>query len=207
MESDDPPPIRVGDDALTAWFEDCLLGAIGNQGVELDPHMRAYVVNLLTTFSARRALRTDEDEDLLDRPVGLEVMRAMQAGRGRRFQKLRHIGDYTLYLTGFFADTVDRGLVDRDYYARVGRGAYLGAAGAIGVGGPDNPFRGLFEGLAQRFVELMHVINEVSERCFGRDADVLRVYDRYAATGSQQLASRLARMGVLVGSTSGRALT
>lgn len=203
MSSEGPPAIRVGDDALTAWFEEVVRGAIDNQGVELDPHTQAYVINLLTTFAERQALRTDDDEDLLDRPVGLEVVKAMQVSPALRFQKLRHLGDYTLYLTGFFGDTLERSIVDRDYYVGVGAGAYRGAAGALAVRGPDNPFRGLFEGLAQRFVELMHVLNEVSERCFRRDADVLRVYDRYAATGSRHLAQRLARMGVLVGDTNG----
>ncbi len=201
MDRSDAPAIRVGDDVLTAWFEDSVTGAAENQGIDLDPHMRAYLVNLLTSFAARGALRTDEDQDLLDQPVGLEVVRAMQVDPARRFRKLRHIGDYTLYLTGFFGETVDRGMLDRTYYVGVGCGAYRGAAGALGVRGPDNPFRGLFVGLAQRFVELMHLLNEVSERVFGRDADVVRVYDRYLATGSEKLAARLARMGILVGPT------
>ena len=199
MSGDPDNMIRIGDDALTDYFEGSVQGAIEHQRLDLHPDLRAYVVGLLTAFSQRKALRTDEDNDLLDAPVGIQVVRALAAGPGRRFQMLRQVGDYTLYVTGFFGDKIERGLVDRSYYVDVGAGAYRSAAGALAATGPENPFRTLFCTLSKRFVELMHLIEEVSERCFGQDTDVLRLYDRYVETGSQQIAARLARLGVPVG--------
>ncbi len=201
MAKDSGPQITLGDDPLIEYFDESVGEAIEHQRVDLDPDMRAYLVNVLTTFSARHALRTDDDQDLLDQPVGLQVVKALSAAPGRRFSLLRQVGDYSLYLTGFFGETVDRGMMDRGYYVEVGAGAYRRAAGALVAGGPDNPFRDLFYGLSRRFGELVGLVEEVSERCFGHDNDVLRLYDRYVATGSERLASRLTRLGVPVGLT------
>ncbi len=182
------PKVVLSNADLTDWFEDRLRGAIDNQGVELDANMRAYLVNLLTSFTGQ--------VEALEKPVAIQLVGALEASPRDRFQKLREAGDFCLYLTGFFADSIDRGLLDRSYYCDMGAGAYRRAAGAIGVAGPENPFIGLYQGLAARFRQLVGLINEVSERCFGRDRDVLRLYDRFAATGDQQVAARLQRLGV-----------
>jgi hypothetical protein len=81
----------------------------------------------------------------------------------------------------------------------MGAGAYQRAADTLRHGGPDNPFRQLYARLATRFREMATVLNGVSERCFAQETDILRLYDRFLATGSKRLAERLAQLGVAVG--------
>ena len=198
MDRETTPQLCLSADALRQWFNDILRSAAEQHRLDLDEHTEAYVVDLLARFTERGALKTEQDQDLLEQPLAIQVLRARSAETTRRFQIMRQVGDVSLYLTGFFGERVDAGVIDRSYYVDMGSGAYRQAAGAV-AGGSDNPFRRLYEVLAARFVDLMLVLNEVSERCFRADTDVLRLYDRYLATGSERLVARLAQMGVAVG--------
>ncbi len=204
MERDDAPPLSTDPGALSLFFEDSVRNTLNQQQLDIDDHTQAYLVNLLTQFTQREALRTDKDQDLLDHPLALQVLSARTAETARRFHMLRQVGDVSLYMTGFFSERLQRGLVDTTYYVDVGAGAYRHAARSISGPG-DNPFRRLYEELAARFVDLMHVLNAVSARCFRADADILRLYDRYLATGSERLAAQLSALGVTVGPRAGLA--
>jgi hypothetical protein len=196
MDADDASHPTLTLVSLRAWFRDHLTAAEAQQRVPLDEPTREYVLQVLETFSGRDATVTDELEDLSDEPLAMQLLRAMQAPPSRQFQQLRQLGDYSLYQTGFFADSLARTHNDERYFVEMGASAYRGAARAL----PDrgNPFRALYDGMARRFGDLVGLLNDVSERCFRGEQDVLRVYERYAATGSRRLATRLAQMGVAV---------
>lgn len=194
-----PPRLTLNPADLGDYFRDGLTEAASKQKVGLDDPLREYLVQLLTSFSGRDALLTDELTDLLDEPIGVQVLKAMQSPPARRYQTLKQIGDYSLYVTGFFADSISRSLNDEKYFIDLGAGAYRGAANSLTRGGAENPFRALLHHLGEHFVELVDLLNELSERCFNREQDVLRLYDRFASTGSPRVAARLAHMGVAVG--------
>ena len=185
--------------SLTEYFRDGLSDAASKQKTDLDDQTREYLVQLLTTFSDRGALYTENLDDLMDEPIGVQVLKAMQAPPSKRFQMMRQVGDYSLYVTGFFADSITRSMNDEKYYIDLGAGAYQNAARSLVRGGEDNPFRKLLTDLSGRFVQFVDLLNDVSERCFNREVDVLRLCDRFSATGSPRVAARLAQMGVAVG--------
>lgn len=199
MEADDHPRPTLSSGHLDAYFREGLNEAASRQKVELDDPTREYLVQLLTSFSGRESLLTENLDDLMNEPIGVQVLKAMQAPPTRRFQTLKQLGDYSLYMTGFFADSISRTLNDEKYFIDLGQGAYRGAASALTRGGDGNPFRRLLEDLGSRFVHFVDLLNDVSERCFNREQDVLRLCDRFAATGSPRVAARLAQMGVAVG--------
>lgn len=202
MDADSPAKLTLSPMNLDVYFRDGLNEAAKNQKVELDDPTREYLVQLLTSFSGRDALVTDDLEDLMSEPIGIQVLKAMQGPATKRFQTLKQIGDYSLYVTGFFSDSITRSLNDEKYFIDLGVGAYRGAASALTKGGEENPFRRLLNDLGARFVNFVDLLNDVSERCFNREQDVLRLYDRFTATGSPRVAARLAQMGVAVGSRS-----
>jgi len=196
MDGDDASQPTLTTVSLRVWFRDHLTAAEAQQRVSLDEPTREYVLQVLETFSGREATVTDALDDLSDEPLAMQLLRAMQAPPSRQFQQLRQLGDYSLYQTGFFADSLARAHNDERYFVEMGASAYRGAARAL----PDkcNPFRALYEGMSHRFGDLVSLLNDVSERCFQGEQDVLRLYERYAATGSRRLATRLAQMGVAV---------
>jgi len=199
MDAEDGPKLTLSPVNLDDYFREGLNEAARHQRIELDDPTREYLVQLLTSFSGRSALLTDDLDDLMNEPIGMQVLKAMQAPPTKRFQTLKQLGDYSLYMTGFFSDSITRTLNDEKYFIDLGQGAYRGAASSLSRGGEENPFRRLLNDLGERFVHFVDLLNDVSERCFNREQDVMRLYDRFTATGSPRVAARLAQMGVAVG--------
>ena len=106
---------------------------------------------------------------------------------------LRRLGDTSLFISGFFPDSLARrsSLVDVDYYIAMGGRAYDAVA-------RHALERSLWDELADKFRLLVDLLNEVSERTMAStDAGLVRLYERWLKTGSDRLAAMLLRQGVV----------
>jgi hypothetical protein len=149
-----------------------------------------YVVQMLAGHVARR---DDSTTVVDDEPLGLRLARALQAEGAAQREELRSIGDTSLFLVGFFADSLHRRLVDIDYYISLGGSAYGRLAQS-----DDDAFADVFGEMASKFVPLTDVLAEVSDRAaLNRNSDVLRVYERWLRTRSRRDGEWLAGRGVV----------
>src|SRR4029453_2654208 len=84
--------------------------------VDLDASEPAswYLVGLLGEMTRAR---------LTDEPLGPKLAQP-GCDAGERVRTLKHVGDTSLYVAGFFAESLNRSLVDVDYYVSVGQSAY-----------------------------------------------------------------------------------
>ena len=113
---------------------------------------------------------------------------------------LKLIGDRALYVAGFFAESVERSLVDIEYYVSMGKSAYTGAAG-VSQARRRAELTHTFGQLAQKFSRLVDVLNHVaatSQGRSGRDTDLLKLYDRYARTKNERTRKILEDRGLTV---------
>jgi hypothetical protein len=174
------------------FFKEQVEGVCRRQGVQPQTMTTYYVVSLLATFanlksgSAGEAMASNE-------PLGIKLVRALQSsGTGQRIG-LRQVGDVSLFVSGFFSDSLRRSLVDIDYYVSIGGYAYA----SLGRDG-DDPLAETFEELAEKFVSFVDVLAEVSERSLlTRNSDLLRLYERWLRTGSKRNGDLLAERGLI----------
>jgi len=111
----------------------------------------------------------------------------------RQRSSLKQIGDISLFVSGFFADSLTRKLVDVDYYVSIGGTAYTALSRY-----ETDTFSPVFAELAENFVRFVDVLSEVSERAScGSNADLLRLYERWLKTGSPRSGQLLAERGVV----------
>ena len=173
-------------ESAVAYFKELVDGAIAHQRIEAGELTAFYVVHLLAGFLQRPA-----DED--DAPLAFRLARALEAGGTRQRASLRQIGDLSLFISGFFSDSLRRKLVDVDYYASIGGTAYM----ALSRHEADT-LSPVFAELARKFVGFVDVLSEVSERtCCTSDADLLRLYERWLRTGSSRSGRLLLERGVV----------
>jgi hypothetical protein len=172
------------------FFKAQVEGAMERQHLKTSTWTAYYVVQMLTGYVARRDGATvGLDED----PLGLRLARALQSDAATQREELRSVGDASLFLVGFFADSLNRRLADVDYYISLGGSAYGRLAQS-----EDDAFADVFGEMASKFVPLTDVLAEVSERAtLNRNADVLRVYERWLRTGSQRDGEWLAGRGIV----------
>ncbi len=183
---------------ISEFFLESVEAACRNQRVEASHGAQAYVAGLLEDFvrpDANAALR-----ETLDRPLTLVLDEAMQTPSGERFEKLRGLGDGTLYVSGFFGEHLERRGVDDEFVASIGGYAYRSAATMMRAGSsPPTTFFDLFTELAERFHALVEVIAEIADRTnFAprTPSGTLRLYERWLRTGNERLARELAAHGM-----------
>lgn len=184
---------------LLDYFRTSVEGVIAEHGVEVKPHATYYVVNLLTLFSRSEELYDDDGEVFGLKPLALMLADASDApSPEQRNSTLQRIGDVSLFISGFFADSLATHSVDLDYYIHMGGSAY---------GSLSEETRGTFRGrayadtyceLASKFQVLVDVLNDVRDRERQEsDTDLLRTYQVWRKTGSKRAEQLLRQQGVV----------
>ena len=184
--------------SLREFFQDLLAKAIENQRARVQPFTELYLVNLLNQFLMSEALYVQGDDGTWQqKPIALLLKEALEEAGPARAQMLRRLGDTSLFVSGFFADSLARrsSLVDVDYYIAMGGRAY-DAVGTLAAR-HARAEKTLWDELSSRFRLLVDLLNEVSERTLAStNQGLVRLYERWMKTGSERLASMLVKQGV-----------
>lgn len=179
------------DQTPAEYFKELVDEALVHQRVQAGDLTTYYLVNLLCQF-----VRLEGTPDA-DQPLAIRLAKALQAGGMEGRSRLRRLGDFSLFVTGFFSDSLNRRTVDVDYYVSMGEYAY----GSLGRRDEDT-FAEVFAELATRFVGFADVLAEVSERSTVRSStDVLRLYEKWLRTGSSRDRDRLIERGIVPNSS------
>jgi hypothetical protein len=174
------------------YFKAQVEAACDRQRVQPLPLTSYYVVNLLAQFthlgrsSAGETLRTNQ-------PLAVALANALQVDGAEQRAGLRYVADHSLFISGFFSDSLRRSLVDVDYYASLGGYAYKSLGND-----PADPLAEAFEELSDKFLAFVDVLSEVSERsALTTTSDLLRLYERWARTGSRLAGELLVERGLV----------
>lgn len=173
------------------FFREQVEGAMQRQQVQTTEWTAFYLVNLLVGFISPR--RPAGPAVQADEALGVRLARAIQAEGAAQREELRSVGDCSLFLAGFFGDSLNRRLVDVDYYIALGEHAYARLSHDDG-----DAFADVFGEMARKFVPLVDVLTDISARAaLTSNRDLLRVYERWLRTGSRRDSALLAERGVL----------
>ena len=177
----------------TEFFRELVESAMQNQRVSAHELTSFYVVNLLAGF-VHGDVHADGDQ-----PLGPRLARALQTAGIAQRDDLRSVGDQSLFISGFFADSLNRSLVDVDYYIQLGESAYRSLARH-----GDRTLGDVFDELSDKFTTFVDVLGEVSERTsISSNAGVLRLYERWLRTGSRRSGDLLVARGIVPNSSVG----
>lgn len=170
------------------YFRELVESALQHQHLAAGELTSFYLVNLLTGF-VHLDRATPEDEE----PLGIRFAKALQEAGIRQRDGLRQVGDRSLFISGFFADSLNRCPVDIDYYIQLGESAY----GSLARHG-DSTFADVFDELAGKFPAFVDVLCEVSERtALTSNTDVLRLYEKWLRTKSRRSGDLLVARGIV----------
>lgn len=183
---------------LREFFHDSVQTALRQQRVSVDDHTEHYVVNLLTMFARSEELYERTPEGIRLKPLAHMLADAAEAPtQKQREEALRRLGDVSLFVAGFFAQSFARKLIDVDYHIAMGGRAYGTLAESMRGTLRGQAFAAIFTELAQKFQRLVDVLNEVAEMAYQHsDRDILRLYEIWLKTGSPRAYNILRRLGV-----------
>jgi hypothetical protein len=177
-------------ETLASFFFEKLGDALKEHRVETAAETEHYLVRLLADYATH---------PLDDEPLALKLLSATEAPPVERRQKLKEVGDTSLFVSGFWSESFARRVVDVDYYIGVGGTAYSQLA-RVSEGWSKDPFNNVFEELSAKFKRIVGVLTTLSQRIgpAATPQDLVRLYDKYRNTGSSWARARLAAMGVFV---------
>jgi hypothetical protein len=179
----------VRNESATEYFRELVESAMQNQRVSAAELTSFYVVNLLAGFVHFDRSPAAGD----DAPLGVRLARAMQEAGIAQRDGLKKVGDLSLFISGFFSDSLNRSLVDVDYYIQLGECAY----GSLARRG-EGTFTDVFDELSGKFTAFVDVLGEVSERtALTSNADLLRLYEKWVRTKSRRSGDLLAARGIV----------
>jgi hypothetical protein len=171
--------------SLDEFFHEVVTDAL--EVVDLDASEPAgwYLVGLLGEMT--RARITDE-------PLGVKLAQP-PIDPSERMRTLKEVGDTTLYVAGFFAESLSRSLVDVDYYVGLGQSAYGQLARTFGS---QRTLAEVYAELAEKFPRFVDVLAEVRKRTDFATTDVGKLYEIWLRTRDEWVEKKLRAAGVLV---------
>lgn len=183
------PDALVHNESPVEYFRGLVESALEHQNLAVQDLTSFYVVNLLAGFVHLDRSPAAGDEEAL----GVRLMKALQSAGFVQRDGLRRVGDTSLFISGFFSDSLNGSLVDVDYYIQLGERAY----GSLARQG-DDAFGEVFDELATKFPAVVDVLTEVSERSgLSSNSDVLRLYEKWLRTGSRRSGDLLVARGIV----------
>lgn len=167
------------------FFKEQVEAACERQHLRPQPLTSYYVVSLLSEF-------THLDVPTSQEALGIKLLRALHGGGTQQRASLKQVGDASLFISGFFSDSLRRRLVDVDYYISLGGYAYRSLVVHDDTRSP------IFAELSEKFVAFVEVLSDVSARTsLTNDTDVLRLYEKWLRTGSARNGNLLAEKGIV----------
>ena len=111
------------------YFHGAIAGAMSSLNIKASDYARTYLANLLSQFISMDNLYPTDAEGRKTDTLAMQLASALEEERSeKRAQRLRQMGDFSLYIAGFFSDSLNRKLVDVDYYIGMGGAAYENVA-------------------------------------------------------------------------------
>ncbi len=171
------------------YFKGLVKNAIEHQRLKTDEMAEYYLSSLLVSYVS--------SENMSKEPLAITYLKALNidADKATQASLMKQVGDFSLFMSGFFSDSLKRKIVDVDYYSAIGSSSY-GSLAALHRGNKKSLFR-LFTELALRFNAFAEIISEVSETSgLTNPNDILRLYEKWLKTGSKRAEKRLKELGI-----------
>ena len=178
------------------FFGESLDEAFQHLKMTASPLSKTYLVDLLQFYMvATNLFPVDEETGRHKRETLAEAyLKSQTLPTGQKIEVLRKLGDTSLYISGYFGDSLNRKLVDIDYYAEMGGAAYATLARITA----DEKLSAVYTDFSHRFLNFVDALTFMSQQAMVQsDEDILRLYDRYVSTGSRIAEEQLLKKGVL----------
>ncbi len=176
---------------LFDYFNERVTEAREDLGVPLSSDTSLYLSALLVDRA-----RTDRKAPPEDTLAELHA-RAAAEPPTQQASTYRELGDRSLYLVGYFRESLTRTVVGPRYYAEMGASAYY-RVDQVMKQRFANAFGPVFGELAERFRDCVAVLDRIRAVQDRQPDQIGRLYEEWLRTGDEETAEMLRRRGLLL---------
>lgn len=187
--------------SIRSYFREALTDALQKKSVSLTDYAQVYIVNLLSEFARADNVYAGVDRHEKTSMVQL-LIRAQEADPAESVRIYKHMGDSSLYFTGFFSDQRKHETVSHEYYQSMGESAYRSVSALVRT--QTAAGAALFAELADCFSALSDLLTSMSlyrgpeKKVDFADQELLSLFERYQRTGKKEFLDALQSRGILL---------
>jgi len=183
---------------VESFFHESITDSVSNQNVDVCDETVVYMTQLLTQYVRSEELFEEDEDGVQLKPLAiLYCQAASEADYNARRDRLKRLGDLALFVSGWFAHSLERRKVGVNYYIQMGECAYDALSETRGESVRERVFARIFQDLASNFSELRDVISEIHMTVDNRsNSDLLGLYELWQRSGSARAAALLRAEGI-----------
>lgn len=178
-------------------FTEAVQEASRQRKIKTFPAAETYLVHLLKHYLDSKNLFTPFQEDSQEKPpqtLAEMYLIAIGAEPPKNKEIMKVLADRALYLSGFFGDSLQRKIIDVDYYVEMGSAAYYN----LSVWSKEDVMTSVYASFSKKFGDYVDLLSYISEKSqVSSDQSVLRLYEKYIKTGSELARDKLHELGVV----------
>jgi len=174
------------------YFQEAITAALSEQDLRPEADTTTYLVELLCRFA--------RSGPQLALPLAPALARAKSCpDASQSIRQLRQVGDQSLYVAGFFSDSLRRSDLDQSYYSQIGSTAYQHLSRSLRLGCQPTRLVIVFSELGTSFDSFVELLSLVKlQGVEPTDEELGQLYARWLETGDDTAARRLRRAGMVV---------
>ena len=178
-----------------SFFSKMVDTAISNQELMVPDELRYYLVTLLSSNAGDiNVLNQFGDASYNNTPLAILYMEALNGPLAVKRTIFKFVGDHSLYIAGYFADSLNGKIIDPNYYVLLGANAFDNLSRIASSSSSSILYSQIFE----NFSCFVDILTEVSFDTFmSSSEDLMRLYDRWLRTGSRILERKLMEKGII----------
>lgn len=178
-------------------FSELLKEACAYRQVEILPSNEIYILKLLNHYVDSRNLHfpfVSESVEKIPDTFAELYLTALSCNEPIKQKYMKILADKSLYLSGFFADSLQKKSVDINYYMGIGSAAYQNLAAWT----KEESTAAVYSQFSKRFADYADLLNYISTKStLQSEQNILKLYERYIKTGSESIREKLTELGVV----------
>ncbi len=178
------------------YFQTVVNEACEKRGFKTFALAKGYLADLLKFYVPAQNLfdEVDASGKRTRETLAETFLKAQSAEPVVRIELMKKMADRSLYIAGFFGDSLQRKLVDVDYYIDMGGMAY----GALASSVKEDMTSKLYADYAHRFYDYVEVLSHISSKsALQNEENLMRLFEIYAKTGSEVAREKLFERGLI----------
>ena len=174
--------------SVEGYFKELLDEAIHERNLKVSPTTEYYLVGLLGELT-----KSSWSDD------ALALKLAGASDPAERVGALKEVGDTSLVLSGLFSSSLQRSVVQVDYYIGLGGAAYKELSTRLRASSVSEVYREL----AAKFPKFVDVLASVRQQFLIGENDAVSLYENWKTKKLDWVEKRLEDLGMLVGGDKG----
>ncbi len=145
--------------------------AIDNS-ISISDALKFYLVSLLSdNMNPDNLLKKSDKHPYAGQPLSIIFNQAQMELENKKRQMLKYVGDYTLYVGGYFSDSLKKGIVNYSYYVSMGEDAFNHLSSIS----KQRHVADLYNDIFKNFVELLLLLKEAGSLTRTSETELLNI--------------------------------